>query len=339
MMFKKTLSEMAQSIMEVIEEKLPENAYLNLERVRDSSGADSIAITLVNNEMQNKEAARLVKLDKFYDFYLDGSLSIEEIAEKVYTLLDFQDDLIILNNIKEQEPLDKVNHNILPSVIRVEGNEELLARVPHRIEADLAVIYKFELFSNATESASVYLDNKVMNALNISIEKLDEMAFDNLEKNYPTQLQDITEILTPEFMPGYEPPKNYLKEEYTGEDTLFFIGNRDYYHGAANIFGPGIRERVAEIIGGDFIIIPSSTHEMLVMPYYKDSSLDLQALKDLVREVNETQLNANERLTDNAYIYDSKLKKIKSIDDIKARTDAEVFRERMSKKEHLTRIK
>lgn len=47
-------------------------------------------------------------------------------------------------------------------------------------------------------------------------------------------------------------------------------------------------------------ILPSSVHEMMIAPY--DSSLDLDELSVMVKEINETQVAPEEGLTDRAYI-------------------------------------
>ena len=47
-------------------------------------------------------------------------------------------------------------------------------------------------------------------------------------------------------------------------------------------------------------VLPSSIHEMMIAPY--DSSLNLDELSAMVKEINETQVAPEERLTDKAYI-------------------------------------
>ena len=47
-------------------------------------------------------------------------------------------------------------------------------------------------------------------------------------------------------------------------------------------------------------VIPSSVHEMMVAPY--DSNFKLEDLSAMVKEINETQVAKEERLTDRAYI-------------------------------------
>lgn len=47
-------------------------------------------------------------------------------------------------------------------------------------------------------------------------------------------------------------------------------------------------------------VIPSSVHEMMIAPY--DSGFKLEELSAMVKEINETQVSLEERLTDRAYI-------------------------------------
>ena len=50
------------------------------------------------------------------------------------------------------------------------------------------------------------------------------------------------------------------------------------------------------------IILPSSVHEVLLVPYNKD--MEETDFKTMVREVNETQLEPDEYLSNNVYVYD-----------------------------------
>ena len=48
------------------------------------------------------------------------------------------------------------------------------------------------------------------------------------------------------------------------------------------------------------IVLPSSIHEMLVMPY--EGNGDLDAISDMVAEINQEHVEPEERLTDQAYL-------------------------------------
>lgn len=50
-------------------------------------------------------------------------------------------------------------------------------------------------------------------------------------------------------------------------------------------------------------VLPSSTHEMIIVPV-ADESFDLEQMSLMVKEVNETQVQPQDRLTDRAYLLD-----------------------------------
>ena len=59
-------------------------------------------------------------------------------------------------------------------------------------------------------------------------------------------------------------------------------------------------------------IIPSSIHEVILLP---DSGKepDATALKEMIREVNSTQVAPEEILSDNLYYYDATDKRVKIV--------------------------
>ena len=59
---------------------------------------------------------------------------------------------------------------------------------------------------------------------------------------------------------------------------------------------------------GDFFILPSSIHELLVVP--KQDGMELSDLESMVKEVNATQVAPEEKLSDHVYEYDAKEKEL-----------------------------
>ena len=77
-------------------------------------------------------------------------------------------------------------------------------------------------------------------------------------------------------------------------------------NGAGIIGYPGFMEMASEKLGGDFFLLPSSVHEVLLIP--DDGKTDYRNLESMVREVNATQVELKDQLSDNVYHYDSKEK-------------------------------
>ena len=56
----------------------------------------------------------------------------------------------------------------------------------------------------------------------------------------------------------------------------------------------------ARKVGRNFYIIPSSIHEVILIP----DTLDIHYMKAMVKEVNGTEVSPDEVLSDNVYRYD-----------------------------------
>jgi hypothetical protein len=78
---------------------------------------------------------------------------------------------------------------------------------------------------------------------------------------------------------------------------LYLVTNRNFYRGAANVLD---RQTLREYFGhGDFVVIPSSVHEVLI--FSEDEYEVLHDLADLIKEVNASAVAPEERLGDVPY--------------------------------------
>ena len=78
--------------------------------------------------------------------------------------------------------------------------------------------------------------------------------------------------------------------------------------GAAAVLYPGRLEEVGSYLGEDFYVLPSSVHEMIVVRKSAASGKDF--LSAMVTEINMTQVDREEVLSNQAYYYDCAHKKL-----------------------------
>ncbi len=82
---------------------------------------------------------------------------------------------------------------------------------------------------------------------------------------------------------------------------MYVLSNHTRINGAASILYEGLLGKIADRLECDLFILPSSVHEVIVIPEKGDE--DYYRLSEMVREVNETQLSPEEVLADHAYYY------------------------------------
>ena len=139
------------------------------------------------------------------------------------------------------------------------------------------------------------ITNQQLNAFGITAEQLHQDALENAPITHPASLRSMQEVMAE--MMGMEP-----EDVMSGEPTMLVATVEGSFMGASVIQYPGFMEQAAEKIGGDFFVLPSSIHEVLLIP--DDGRQDFHELAAMVQTINETQVAPEERLSDNVYHYD-----------------------------------
>lgn len=95
------------------------------------------------------------------------------------------------------------------------------------------------------------------------------------------------------------------EELFPTVDVLYLLTNERKIHGAVQILNENILKFAANLFGNDFLILPSSIHETLLLSISSEFA-DAEALTHMVHEINCTQLAIGEILSNHVYRYDSK---------------------------------
>ena len=141
-------------------------------------------------------------------------------------------------------------------------------------------------------SYSVKLTPDILSHAGIDECRAWEQAMENLCAD--TQITSLTKLLSD--MSGIP-----LEAPAEPGISLHVITNSEKYKGAATILNrKALRSFAREHHTNMLFVLPSSVHEMMISPFTKETTAD--ELSAIVREVNETQVAPEERLTDRAYI-------------------------------------
>ena len=100
----------------------------------------------------------------------------------------------------------------------------------------------------------------------------------------------------------FGPPENLLEDPALCEgDDFFVLTTEDGLLGASALCYPEMTEKLGEIVGGDYFVLPSSVHEVLILPDRgNESPADLLAV---VQAVNKEDVLPEERLADRVMHY------------------------------------
>ena len=218
---------------------------------------------------------------------------------------------------------EKMKDKLCVEVVSAERNALVLSDVPHRTMEDMAVVYRVQVDKNEDGRSTFLVTNHLMEVFGVTPEQLHEDAMRNSPEIRPIVIAGMREVLAdtnnPEIM-------DYLETHESEPEVMYVATVPDRISGAGVVAYQNFMDEAAERLGGDFYILPSSVHELILLP--DDGKMDYRELTSMVEMVNNTQVEPEDRLTYNVYHYDSK----EHVFELAEKFDARV-QERLAAKE------
>ena len=194
--------------------------------------------------------------------------------------------------------IEKVRPKIKMKLINYEMNKELLEQVPQVSFLELAVVFVVVLERDYDKCyASILIKNNHMGLWNISTMELFDIAMKNTADDY--QMLSLSAVIQ-----AYGGCVLFDDVEMSINNDMHVLTEKSGRYGATallhkEILDDFMRENNLERV----LIIPSSIYETIII---SNSTMfeDIEILKKMVREVNDTQVKPEEVLSYNVYAYD-----------------------------------
>lgn len=191
---------------------------------------------------------------------------------------------------------DRIKDKIMYRLVNQKLNLERLTNIPHRIIEDLAITYFISLDEYGEDNGSIPIENRILDSWEVAEEDLYKYAKRNTVKRRPLSIVFMDDLV-----------KKYGIRDYTG---MYILSNKTGVEGAIAMFYPDVLKNLSEKLDDDLIIIPSSIHEVIVVPMSKN--MDADSTANLIGEVNTECVDYGEILSDHPYAYYRKSNSVKS---------------------------
>ena len=122
-----------------------------------------------------------------------------------------------------------------------------------------------------------------------------DTAEENMKALYPAKLISLEGALLGE-------GRNILEsdeEPMEGLYTLMIDGLHSF--GASTLAYEGVAEKIRELFGSGYYILPSSLHEVIILK--DDGTADEKGLKDMVVQANSTVVDPSDVLSDSVFYF------------------------------------
>lgn len=233
-----------------------------------------------------------IYIEQLYDYYQEVN-DFDEVAKNIaFQMSKALNERPSFSNIEDKiNDFNNLKNDVFPCICNTAKNINALNDRPHQNIGDLSVYYKVFLGKDSNGTYTFTIDNSHIKLWGIDPNELHKIAFDNNRTKY--ECKSIIQTLIED---GY--PREFLPDD----DFLTVASTKDKTNGAVLIADPKYMDTLKEQYG-DFYIIPSSVHEVILIP--KDiANTDIECVKHMISEVNRSEVSEAEYLSDNLYEYD-----------------------------------
>lgn len=321
-----TYEEFVCCVRDGIAEKLEDNVCVKIHKILKNNDIELDALTILS---QSSNVSPTIYLNSYYEEFEEGT-EIGEIIDEIYRLYEEHSNKLHFD-VDIFKDFKKIRGRIAYKLINTKSNMKLLSDIPSVPFLDLSIVFYCLLDNEYLGSATALIHNIHKDMWNISTEELYKIAKKNTPKMLQYELKNmnelIREILVDDLqktiyekddryiencnMPGPEEVADGLLKDINSakeQITMYVLTNKQRTNGAACMLYDNVVEEFAWTVGEDLFILPSSVHEVILVPAVR--GIDEEELTQMVRDVNSQELDEIDVLSDHVYYYSKVQNKI-----------------------------
>ena len=199
-------------------------------------------------------------------------------------------------------------------------NSELLDDIVYQpVGCGLALAAYMKLPEEIAGGGVANVPKQLIEGMGIGEAQVMEDALKGSAEKESPKLFPIMAVLTGMGMEG--PSGNLLTDESEPQEGILVLTTESGLLGASALFLPGMKERIAEVVGGDYFVLPSSVHEVLILP--DNGTMPPADLAQMVRSINESEVAPHDRLCNKVFKYHADFRELTVASDPDRRREME----------------
>ena len=246
---------------------------------------------------KGSDAAPTFYMDEMFERYENGENMGELMTELAgnYSMVD-----LMPRPPEVDLSWDNVKDKLTVRLLEKSRNREFLSTMPYvSVGHGLAIIADINMGEDRGGDWRIAVNNNVLETLEVDKETLFAQAMKNSAVVEPAMLIDMNSALfSPERVNLLDREEPIAPEDIGG---MYVLTNASGSLGAAALFYPDVKEKAAELLGSDYYILPSSVHEVILVP--DAPGITEKELCDMVKQANRTVVDEKDILSDNVYHY------------------------------------
>lgn len=218
-----------------------------------------------------------------------GGYDMETMVNDIIKIIE-EDRVTTDNSIVDKlTNFEIVKNNIIYCLVNYETNKERLNGYIYETFLDLAKVYYVRIKLTDKSTGKVMIRKEMLRIWGVDENIVKQCGDENTPRLYPVQCLCLQQ--------------NPLGDETDDEGKplkMISVSNVTMREGAGVMVYPDMMKKLAEKEQSDLFIIPSSVHEVLVVPY---SEGEEETLLSMIKDVNSSCIDREEVLSDSLYVY------------------------------------
>lgn len=297
-------SSFVEMVKEEVEKRLGEEYTVKTKEVIKNNGVVLTGITVGKPEIN---ISPIIYLNNYYETYTSNNEELEKILSDI---MEIYVGSCIKHTIDLQffTDFEQVKEQIVFKLVNYEKNSKLLKDVPFLPFQDLAIVFQCLVSNERNGSTSIMIHHAHTKLWNVTAQDLYRQAQENMPRLYPYEICGIRDIVMEMMQQSGE--ETDLCEALPEEAPLplYVLTNTNRINGAGTLLYENIIKDFAQAADKNVFILPSSVHEVLLL--VENGGESVENLKQMVHEVNETEVEAEDFLSDHIYYYNRKTSRI-----------------------------
>jgi hypothetical protein len=273
-----------------------------------------------------------IYLNAYYERYMEGE-ELSDLAVEIVRLYEMamkegeREKINITYELEEMKPF------IVYRLVNYKKNQKLLQEIPHLNFLDLAITFHCLVKDCEEGIGTIRITNEHLERWNTNLKEIERLAIHNTPRLFPYQMRGMNEVIKDIFrkeMRGMEDIAVSYNETQSEEsieqaeenmmqtlidameqrksEEMYVLTNYKGINGASCLLYPEILDQIGDKLNADFYILPSSIHELILI--IDNGKMNPISLREMVCEVNQTQVAADEVLSDQVYYYSREKQRI-----------------------------
>ena len=294
----------AEGVVKDIRNYLPseyEDAEFQFVQKNKNNGIQLVGVQV---NLPERNASPIIYMEQFFDEIRQGE-PVELVMNRIASCIEKSSRAPFMNSGIDLANYDSLKEHLAIKLVNTQANRKRLEEMPHENIEDLSLICYVDFpVDSREEKVTLEVKNQHLSIWNIDAKELFQQAKSN---THPVNTPVLYSTFAAWESLWGESIKNLLDENTTefgchSHEASYLLTNMEMKYGAAMITQPEVLEKLEKLFPEGFYILPSSIHEIVITP--NDGEREPKRLGEMVRAVNQAEVDREEILSDRVYSYD-----------------------------------